>query len=455
MDVRHRPRYHFTPPPSWINDPKPFFWDGAYHVYFQYCPGVPYSATKHWGHAVSRDLAHWEELPVALAPTPGGPDADGCWTGCVVEDGGAFRILYTGIPRLTRPRFDQVQCLATSTDLVSWTKYPGNPVIAARQQPAGFGDTFRDPCAWKEGDTWYCVVGGNLPEGDDPYRNGAAFLYRSPDLIRWEYLHPLYVGPAARDECPDFFPLEGPGGRKWVLLSSRGETGWAIGRYQHHRFEPETAGTVDDGLYYAAKTLLDDRGRRILFGWVREGRPREASVAAGWSGTFALPRVLSVLPDGALGQEPAPELAALRGAHRAYGGFSLGGGDGEQDGGTVLDVPGGDGVEVLVRFAPSEARTFGLAVQGTDEILYDRAAGTLAGRPLTLGPQEPLTVHVYVDRSVIEVFAHGRLGKTIRTYHDPGDNPDVLRLIARGGAVTVESLDVWQMGSFAGPAAIP
>lgn len=152
-----RPRYHFLPPPSWMNDPKPFYWRGEYHVSFQYCPGVPYSADKHWGHAVSTDLIRWRELPVALSPTPGGADQDGCWTGCVVEDGGRFHILDTGIPQLVRPGPVQVQCLATSTDLVSWDKDPGNPVIPASQKPEGFGDTFRDPCAWKEDDTWYVV----------------------------------------------------------------------------------------------------------------------------------------------------------------------------------------------------------------------------------------------------------------------------------------------------------
>jgi beta-fructofuranosidase len=452
----HRPRYHLVPPPSWINDPKPFFWDGVYHVFFQYCPGVPYSARKHWGHAVSRDLARWRELPVALAPTPGGPDAGGCWTGCVVEDRGRFHILYTGVPHLTRPHFDQVQCLATSADLVTWEKYAGNPVIPASQKPRGFGDTFRDPQAWREEDAWYCIIGGNLPEGDDQFKHGAPFLYRSPDLIHWEYLHPLYVGPAARDECPDFYPLDGPRGRKWVLLSSRRETAWAIGDYADHRFTPETTGTADDRLYYAAKTLLDDGGsgvgrgaqpgRRILFGWVREDRPREAYVAAGWSGTFALPRVLSILPDGTLGQEPVPELEALRGARRGFGSFALGPGKDE----IALEVPGGDCSEVLVRFAPNEAKAFGLAVQGSDEILYDRERQALAGRPLSLGPDDALTVRVFVDRSVIEVFAHGRVCKTLRTYHQPGDNLDVIRLLARGGTATVESLDVWEMGSFEG-----
>ena len=78
----------------------PFFWGGAYHVFFQYYPGVPYSATMHWGHAVSTDLVHWESCRWRSRPRPVRPDGEGCWTGCVVETGGVFRALYTGIPRL-------------------------------------------------------------------------------------------------------------------------------------------------------------------------------------------------------------------------------------------------------------------------------------------------------------------------------------------------------------------
>ena len=443
----HRPRYHFLPPqPCWINDPKPFYWDGVYHDFFQYCPGIAYSGVKHWGHAVSRDLAHWDELPVALSPTPGGPDQDGCWTGCVVRDEAheRFAILYTGIPRLERPAPLQVQCLATSTDLVHWEKYPGNPVIPMEQKPAGYGHTFRDPQAWWEDGGWSCIVGGNRPAGDDEFATGAPFLYRSQDLVTWEYQHPLYEGPEAKDECPDFFPLDGPNGRRWVLLSSRGVTAWAIGRYEGRHFTPEAQGSVDGPLYYAAKTLLDSQGRRILFGWIREDRPREAQMESGWSGAISLPRVLSLLPDGTIGQAPAPELERLRGEHLALGSLDLGPGREE----TTFDVAGGDCIEVAARFAPgATAQRYGLVVQGSDEVLYDPVAQTLAGQPLALAPDEPLDLRVYVDRSVIEVFANGRVCRTLRSYHQPGDALTTLRLVARGGGARVETLDVWRLGA--------
>ena len=85
----HRPRYHFLPPAHWMNDPNGLIqWQGAYHLFYQYSPDGVGSGIKHWGHARSADLVHWEHLPIALSPTPGGPDKDGCWSGCAVDDGG-------------------------------------------------------------------------------------------------------------------------------------------------------------------------------------------------------------------------------------------------------------------------------------------------------------------------------------------------------------------------------
>src|SRR5271157_4164672 len=83
---RHRPLYHFLAPANWMNDPNgAFFWKGKYHLFYQYNPNGPFWGTIHWGHAASSDLVHWEDLPIALAPSKDGPDKDGCWSGCVVE----------------------------------------------------------------------------------------------------------------------------------------------------------------------------------------------------------------------------------------------------------------------------------------------------------------------------------------------------------------------------------
>lgn len=420
-----------------MNDPKLFFHNGEYHVFLQHNPNGASWGNMHWAHTVSRDLVHWESLPIALAPDPGSPDAKGCWTGCVVKDDGRFQILYTGIT----PEGKQVQCLATSEDLIRWEKYGGNPVIA--EKPEGFGDCFRDPCAWKEGDDWTMIIGSEV-EGV----GGAALLYRSRDLIDWEYLHPLFIGRKEETghdfECPDFFPL----GDRHVLLTSRGQTFWHTGAYENLKFTRDGWGVTDSGSFYAAKTLLDDRGRRILWGWIQERRPEEEQKAAGWSGVLSLPRALTLRPDGTLGIEPVEELEALRGRHRRVENLSLSYVSGE---GTLLlpDVQE-DALEVVVRFAPSEAKEYGVIVRRSPggeegaEIGYSSDTQTLMGAPLTLGEGEGLTLRVFVDRSVVEAFANGRACHTLRTYPKREDSLGV-DLFARGGDVQVESVDVWEM----------
>jgi beta-fructofuranosidase len=423
-----------------MNDPKLFFHNGEYHVFLQHNPEAAKDGPKHWAHTVSRDLVHWKTLPIALSPTPGGPDAYGCWTGCVVGEGGKFDILYTAIPSLNPLK--QVQSLATSDDLIRWEKYAGNPVIA--DAPEGFGPCFRDPCAWKEGDIWYMVIGSQVGGV-----GGAAILYRSPDLKRWTYLHPLFVGRTEETghefECPDFFPL----GSQHVLLTSSGRTYWHVGDYADHKFQRDGWGVTDGGHFYAAKTLVDGRGRRILWGWVTEARPQEQQLAAGWSGVLSLPRELKLLPDHTLGIEPVEELKRLRGRHRKTESLKLSSETGET---RVLPDVKGDALEIRVKFAPTDAREFGVIVRGAPDgsdgvrVTYNATDRKLGNAPLRLGDGEGLSLTVYVDRSVVEAFANGRACHTYRTYPEGSDRLRV-GLFARGGAAEARSVDVWEMKS--------
>src|SRR5215210_4631866 len=108
----HRPRYHFLPPSNWLNDPSGLIqWRGQYHLFYQFNPNGAFSATKHWGHAVSSDLVHWSDLPIALTPMPGTADEDGCYSGCAVVNRGVPTLAYTGV-RAGRQR----PCIAVSRD---------------------------------------------------------------------------------------------------------------------------------------------------------------------------------------------------------------------------------------------------------------------------------------------------------------------------------------------------
>ena len=180
----HRPQYHFLPKANWVNDPNgPIFWKGYHHLFYQYSSTIYPQGPKWWGHARSKDMVYWEHLPMALAPTPGGPDKDGCWSGSAFINNGVPTLVYTGV-------FPQVQCLATSDDdMTTWKKFSGNPVVGA--PPAGLAVTgFRDPSIWREGDSWLMTVGSGF-QG----QGGAVLLYGSKDLAHWDYLHPLCSAP--------------------------------------------------------------------------------------------------------------------------------------------------------------------------------------------------------------------------------------------------------------------
>ncbi|HLL88454.1 MAG TPA: glycoside hydrolase family 32 protein, partial [Tepidisphaeraceae bacterium] len=318
----NRPTFHFTTN-GWLNDVIPFRdQDGVYHLFADFNPGgFDWTARSNWVHATTRDFVRWLRVtPDALAPTPRSFDQHGCWTGHVTAHARTYYAHYTAIANWPaagdRGAFTQQQAVATSRDLVTWHKPADvNPVIPA--PPPGLGECFRDPCVWREGDRWRMVVGSEKPDR----QGGVALLYESPDLIHWTYLHPLAEGREAETgydfECPDFFPL----GDRHVLITSRGPTRWQVGTYANDRFAMARYGIADGGAgngeptFYAAKTVTDDRGRRLLIGWVRDQRPADVRRAGGWAGTWSIPRVLSLRPDGSLGYEPVETITSLRRRH--------------------------------------------------------------------------------------------------------------------------------------------
>jgi beta-fructofuranosidase len=457
-----RPQYHLLPPANWMSDPNgPIVWKGQYHMFYQYNPKGAFWGNMHWGHATSPDAVHWKHLPVALAPTSGGPDKDGCFSGCAVVNRGVPTLVYTGV-------WPEVQCLSTGDDsMLTWKKHPGNPVVAA--PPKDLEVTgFRDPCVWKERDGWYMAIGSGIKGA-----GGLVLLYRSKDMTRWEYLHPLCAGskvqisdgndPVATGEmweCPDFFPL---GSKHVLLVSTRGSVFYSVGAYSRHTFRPEMQGNADlGGEYYAARSMVDDRGRRILWGWIREGRSEAAHRSAAWAGVMSLPRLLSLAEDNSLRFEPVPELEVLRGRHFHLDDWMV-----TPQSQPPLHDASGDALEIAAEFESHNADEFGLKVRCAPDkseftlISYDRAArqlrldrqraslsadaskGVQAG-PFDLAPQEALKLRIFLDGSVVEVFANGRACLTSRIYPTQMESLG-LGIFARGGKAKIRSLDAWVM----------
>jgi beta-fructofuranosidase len=372
-------------------------------------------------------------------------------------------IIYTGVQG-----HDQLPCLATSLDddLIAWEKHPANPVIAA--PPAGVETViFRDHAVWKENGAWHQLVGSGIKDV-----GGAALLYRSADLIEWEYLHPIYLGDINRREplwtglcweCPDFFALGDRHVLMFSIVDEHDGLGVAslVGDYAGLRFTPVREDLADHGsTFYAPQSFLDERGRRIMFGWLRETRSEQAQRNAGWSGVMSLPRVLTLLPDGALGMAPVPEVEGLRGSHQSFNDLAIA---------EETEIARGDALEIAAAIDPGSAAECGLKVRcspdGAEETLicYDRSSRTLTvdarrstrdpeatGKrrsvAIDLSPDGLLKLRIFIDRSVIEVFVNGRTCLTERVYPSLRESLGV-RLFARDGEATFRTLDAWELNA--------
>ncbi|MEI6219356.1 MAG: glycoside hydrolase family 32 protein, partial [bacterium] len=336
---------------------------------------------------------------------------------------------------------------STDDDLRVFKKHEGNPIIKGPPPEPGILTEMRDPWVWKEADGWYLTVGSGMKDN----RGFVLPLYKSTDLIHWQYLHPLYEGDASKGgstfcECPFFFPL----GKKYVLALSA-EATWMTGTFKKHRFQPEERGRLDYGRLYVPQTVLDDTGRRIMWGWATgwSSYPgeRNRQSLAGWAGMQTIPRVMSLAKDNTLRFDPAPELESLRAEHYREENVTVG------KKSLPLKNSRGMQIELKVVFAPGASQRCGLIIRDTAEmfrITYDSTTKTLqcAGHtiPLELEPGEDLTLRVFLDRSIVEVYANRKVCGTEGIY--PKDiNAGEVRLIAEAGQAKVKELDVWQMKS--------
>jgi fructan beta-fructosidase len=496
---RYRPQYHFTPATNWMNDPNGMVWfDGEYHLFYQYNPFGDTWGHMSWGHAVSPDLVHWQHLPVAI------PEADSvmAFSGSAVVDwkntsgfgvGGRPPLVavYTG-HRTDRP--SQSQYLAYSTDRGrTWTKYAGNPVV-----DIGSAE-FRDPKVfWHEPTQKWVMVTVLATEH-------RVRLWGSPDLKQWTRLSDF--GPAAAVggvwECPDLFelPVDGdPANTRWVLivnLNPGGVAGGSGGEYFVGRFDG-TQFTVDGGGlsvakdapnatpagvgsdaalwmdygkdFYAAVTWSDvprTDGRRILLGWMNNWQYGNQIPTSPWRSAMSVPRALGLKATSAgirLVQQPVAELQRLRGTRKQVAAQTI------PVGSTSLVAQGirGKALEIAAEFEAGSASEFGLTVRAGDgeetligvdpkagRLFVDRTrSGEVAfhkdfpGRQMAPLAMENgrVRLRVFVDWSSVEVFAgDGRTVVTDQIF--PAPTSDGVALYAKGGAARLISLEAWPLAS--------
>jgi len=434
----HLPVAHLRPLRNWVNDPNGLVFDnGQYHVFFQYNPNGPDHGDIHWGHFRSPDLVRWELLPVALAPTPGGDDADGCWSGNAIADDGRLVAFYCG---KRADRWWQPITTATSRDGgYTWEKR-ARPLIP--QPPAGT-TMYRDPYVWRQDGRWRMLVGAAL-EGGRP----AALLYESPDLENWTYLGPFHTGApgeAAGWECPQYATFGDRGVlvvSQWDLQHGPQHVAVTSGHEEHGRFTASPPVPLDHGPdFYAPALLRAPDGRWVLWGWAPEARTADWVREAGWSGALTLPRELTLADDGTVCQRPARELLGLRTRRilRATGELTgspvdLGEVSRAVDLSATLTgesglrlVTSADDTEYLdIRLEPDAG---GLVVDrghASRDPRARRGAYTLP-RPRA----DAVDLRILVDGSIVEVYPAGGQVLTLRFY-PTGDGPWRLRALGSG-----------------------
>ncbi len=335
----NRPAFHLSSRVGWMNDPNGFsFYDGQYHLFYQYYPYESKWGPMHWAHAVSKDLLHWEYKPAALAPDEN-YDKDGCFSGSAITlDDGRQLLMYTGVSKETiedgSVREVQTQCLAVG-DGLEYEKYEKNPVITDREIPEGSSKyDFRDPKIWRDEDgTYYAVVANRPADG-----SGQILLYESKDAFEWKFKSVLLENKYRFGnmwECPDMFELDG----KWVLLVNPVEM--LAEEYEYHNghmslglvgdFDKEKGTfkvlehqSIDQGIdFYATQTTQTPDGRRVLIGWMQNwGTVGIKNPSEPWFGQMTIPRELSI-KNGRIYQRPIREIENLRTDMVEYKNLSL------------------------------------------------------------------------------------------------------------------------------------
>ncbi len=498
LDDPYRPAYHFCVPEDngTPGDPNgAFFKDGIYHLMYLYNrAGSGFS----WGHISSKDLIHWRQHSDGIGV---GPNDEGCFSGGgFVDDDGSVYLSYwmlwggIGIG------------IAKSTDAINFKKYDINPIIKSTEwgitettdkngEKLIYGSA--DPSnIWKKDGKYYMLTGNllalrkygsrgkglpanrdepELPKDSVKYQGDWLDLFVSADLKKWDYVHRFYESKrewtkkTEDNMCPSFFPLptNPEGGKisdKHLLLFISHNKGcqYYIGDYKKDMFFPEIHGRMTwvDNSYFAPEALVDDKGRQIMWSWIFDDRPEEVKTASGWSGTYGLPRSLWLRKDGTLGITPIKEIEQLRMHEKTKNNIRISAGKDVK-----MDEFSHELMELEITFRPNNAERFGIKLCQSDNgqeetiIYYDNSDKKLKfdtqksslgygkkvieAAPLIVKSNESVVMRIFVDRSIVEVFANGRQAIARSVYPTLGGTG--ISLFSEGGDVEIESFKTWEI----------
>ncbi|MEM6376594.1 MAG: glycoside hydrolase family 32 protein [Bacteroidota bacterium] len=477
----HRPQFHFTPEKAWMNDPNGMvYFDGEYHLFYQYYPYATVWGPMHWGHAISKDMVHWEHLPIGLYPDSLGFIFSGSavvdWKNSSGFGDGkqpplvAIYTYHNMVGEKTGRTDYQSQGIAYSLDKGrTWTKHVGNPVLPNQ----GIRD-FRDPkVIWHEASKQWVMV---LAVKD------RIQLYHSSDLKKWTFASEFGKDSAPQLgvwECPDLFPLKVKDSQeiKWVMIVSHGGGGpnggsctrYFVGDFDGEKFNSddpvEQINWLDYGTdNYAGVTWSDVPkldGRRLFIGWMSNWQYAKSVPTKEWRSAMTIPRTLTLRQTKQglkLYSAPVKELELLRHKTQQLNFEKIAG---------VQNISGihSSLLEANVTFdlSKTDSKAFGIQLSNTKgeyvRISYDKAAQLIivdrskAGKinfsnafpELHYIPMEhvqnTMKWQVFFDKSSLELFVNeGAISHTDTFF--PNEDFNQLSLFAFDGLATLKQGEI-------------
>ncbi|WP_078428170.1 sucrose-6-phosphate hydrolase [Alkalihalobacterium alkalinitrilicum] len=415
----YRLHFHLMPPVGLLNDPNGFIqWQGRYHLFYQWNPFQTAHGAKFWGHYSSSNLVDWRKEKIALAPSEW-YEKNGCYSGSAVEDNGILKLLYTGNVKDEYGNRETYQCLAESENGVDFIK---KGVVL--RLPEGYSAHFRDPKVWKRNEKWFMVIGAQTKQLE-----GRAVLFASNNLEDW-----TLIGDVAGTnlnglqnfgymwECPDLFRL---GDNDILLVSPQGlqrtgmlyqnvyNTGYFIGTldYETGKLEHGNFQELDRGFeFYAPQTTVDEKGRRLLFGWMgvpEQDEDLHPTISHHWIHAMTIPRELKLV-NGQIYQNPVEELKKLRRNKVSKNNAIV-----HEEKKTFASFEG-TAYELLINIHEIKAEAFEIILKDSVWIIYNKkeCVFTLERKSMKTGEPEIRQcklsnlsiIQIFVDTSSIEIF---------------------------------------------------
>ena len=498
-DDKFRPIYHYVNPEGTLNDPNGLsYWNGNWHLFYQAYP--PEDPRQHWGHAISKDLIHWRDLPYAIYP---GPER-AVFSGATLVEEDRVIAMYHGT--------EVGNMVAVSSDplLLNWEKVSGDAVIPLKST-TGFSLPYSvfDPSIWKKDGIYYSLSAGRTKTGPGNRPVRANYLFRSKDLEKWEYMHEFieddrFTLIGDDGACPYFWPI----GDRYIMnfFSHMSGGQYLLGDYdkENDKFVVTSAGRFNHGAVspsgvHAPSATPDGKGGVMIIFNMNQGRPTE-----GWNQIMTLPRRLTLISEDELAQEPAGDIASLRYNAKHIDKMKL-----PANKEVVLKNISGNAMEISAEIDPKNSQlielnvlrspnkeeytriiifkekgfTNGLEYRSGPETammpadLVSLVTGEEVGprtpnipsslisiessysstlpdakirapetAPFKLNPGEMVNLRIFIDKSVVEVFVNGRQCVAMRVY--PGrDDSQGVSIRSQGQDAELKSLDAWQMKS--------